>query len=198
MKKGGYRSGRAFDGDGAILEDQIEAKRSAIVGRMKALRRNLEAGDDSELLVWAIPGRLACAHRPLRHHPLYGGSGLPIPGEAKPLILDWVEQIRMEGIASVISLMHDRDLRCYRQIDLGGLTFTAFLEHEGFTVCHLPWEDPAHSRTDPTGKRAKLEQVRQAALEAYDRLPKPVLLQCSAGIDRSAPIAAYLWRNRTT
>jgi hypothetical protein len=26
-------------------------------------------------------------------------------------------------------------------------------------------------------------------------LPKPVLLQCSAGIDRSAPVAAYIWLN---
>ena len=180
------------------MEDQIEAKQAEIVARIKALGRNLGAGHDSELLVWVIPCALACAHRPLRHHPLYGGSGLPIPGEAKPLILDWVEQIRMEGIASVISLMHDRDLRCYQQIDLGGLTFTGFLEHEGFTVCHFPWEDPAHRKTDPAVKRAKLEQVRQAALQAYDRLPKPVLLQCSAGIDRSAPVAAYLWRSRAT
>ncbi|HXJ95203.1 MAG TPA: hypothetical protein VMT20_20365 [Terriglobia bacterium] len=44
----------------------------------------------------------------------------------------------MEGIASVISLMHERDLQSYQQIDWGGLTFTAFLEPEGLTVCHLP------------------------------------------------------------
>ncbi len=100
-----------FAGQGAVLEDQTEAKRSEVVARMKALRRRLEAGDDSEVLAWVIPRALACAHRPLRHHPLYGGSGLPIPREAQPLILDWVEQIRMESIASIISFMHDRDLR---------------------------------------------------------------------------------------
>src|SRR5713226_1945700 len=137
-----------FAGQGAVLEDQTEAKRSEVVARMKALRRRLEAGDDSEVLAWVIPRALACAHRPLRHHPLYGGSGLPIPREAQPLILDWVEQIRMESIASIISFMHDRDLRCYQQIDLGGLTLPAFLEHEGFTVWRLPWEDTAHSKTD--------------------------------------------------
>jgi hypothetical protein len=180
------------------LESQIEAKRIEVVAGMKALQRKLEAGDDSELLAWVIPGALACAHRPLRYHPRYGGSGLPIPGEAKPLILDWVEQIRMEGIASIISLMHDRDLRCYQQIELGGMNLSAFLEHEGFNLCPLPWEDPAHSRTNPAAKRAKLEQIREHALEAYDRLPKPVLLQCSAGIDRSAPVAAYIWKNRAT
>ena len=165
---------------------------------MKALRRKLEAGDDSEVLAWVIPRALACAHRPLRHHPLYGGSGLPIPREAHPLILDWVEQVRMESIASIITFMHDRDLLCYQQIDLGGLTFPAFLEHEGFTVWRLPWEDPAHSKTDPAAKRAKLERIREEALEAYDQLPRPVLLQCSAGIDRSAPVAAYIWNKRAT
>ncbi len=72
----------------------------------------------------------------------------------------------------------------------------AFLQHEGFRLCSLPWEDPAHSKTDPSAKRAKLEQIRRDALEAYDRLPKPVLLQCSAGIDRSAPVAAYVWQKR--
>ncbi|MFQ5913751.1 MAG: hypothetical protein ACE5JS_11260 [Nitrospinota bacterium] len=190
------KKGQTKKASAANLESQIEAKRSEIVARMKELRRKLEAGDDSDLLAWVIPDALACAHRPLRHHPWYGGSGQPIPGDAKQLILDWVEQIRMEGIASIISFMHDRDLRCYQEIDLGGLNLTTFLEHEGFNVCPLPWQDPAHSRTDPAVKRKKLLKVRQDALEAYDRLPKPVLLLCSAGIDRSAPVAAYLWKKR--
>jgi hypothetical protein len=98
---------------------------------------------------------------------------------------------------SIISFMHDRDLRCYQQIDLGGANLTAFLVREGFNVCALPWEDPAHSKTAPSMKQSKREQVCQEALEAYGRLPKPVLLMCSAGIDRSAPVAAFIWRNRS-
>jgi hypothetical protein len=180
------------------LEHPIEAKRSEIVAGMKRLRRRLESGDDTELLLWVIPNALAVAQRPLRHHPRYGGSGLPIPAGAKPLILDWIEQIRLEGVRAIISFMHDRDLRCYRDIDLDGLDLIAFIERRGFRVCRLPWEDPAHSKTDPVAKRAKLEQVRQEALAVYDRLPKPVLLQCSAGIDRSAPVAAYVWQKRPT
>lgn len=43
------------------MEVDIERKRSEIVASMKALRRKLEASDDSELLAWVIPGRLACA-----------------------------------------------------------------------------------------------------------------------------------------
>lgn len=179
-----------------VIDDAFEAKRIEIVRKMKALGDQLESGSDSELLVWVIPKALACAHRPLRHHPRYGGSGQPIPASAKPLVLDWIEQIQMEGIASIISFMHDRDLSCYCEITLDGLNLLEFLERQRFHVAAIPWEDPHHSRTDRAKKRAKLEQCCCAALEAFDRLPKPVLLQCSAGIDRSAPAAAYIWASR--
>jgi hypothetical protein len=163
---------------------------------MKALGDRLESGDDRELLVWVIPNVLACAHRPLRHHPLYGGSGQPIPAAVKPLILDWIEQIRAEGIASVISFMHDQDLPCYNDIDFDGVNLNEFLERYGFCVAAIPWEDPHHKGTDPLTKRKTLERCRVAALEAFDRIPKPVLLQCSAGIDRSAPVGAHIWWKR--
>jgi len=101
---------------------------------MRALGRKLESGDDSEIILWVIPGALACSHRPLRHHPRYGGSGQPIPEDAKQLILDWLERIRLEEIASIISFMHERDLRCYREIDLGGMDVLALAESEGFKV----------------------------------------------------------------
>ena len=179
-----------------FLENEIEIKRSEIADKMRALGRRLESGDDSELLIWIIPRALACAQRPLRHQPRYGGSGQAIPGDSKALILDWVEGIRMEGITSIVTFMHDRDLRCYREIDLGGSDLLGFLGREGFRVCHLPWEDPAHSKTEWAKKRSRLEQVRKEALAAYDQLAKPILLMCSAGIDRSAPVAAYIWKNR--
>jgi hypothetical protein len=134
------------------MENQIEAKRWEVAEQMKMLGRRLESEDDSDLVLWVIPSALACAHRPLRHHPRYGGSGQAIPAEAKPLILEWVEGIRIEGIASIICFMHDRDLGCYRQIDLRGSNILEFLVREGFRVCHLPWVDPAHSRTDPVKK----------------------------------------------
>ena len=36
----------------------------------------------------------------------------------------------------------------------------------------------------------------RAALTAFDSLPKPVPLHCSAGQDRSAPAAAYIFAMR--
>lgn len=172
----------------------MKDKRQEIEAAMKRLGDKLEAGDDLEILHWIIPQALACAHRPLRHHPHYGGSRQLIPSEAETLILDWTEQIRLEGISSIISFMHDRDLQCYSELDLGGLNFIEFLKHEGFRVCYLPWEDPHHVRADSQATREKEEQMQQTTLEIYDRMPKPVLLQCSAGIDRSAPVAAHIWK----
>ena len=164
---------------------------------MKALRKRLEAGDDSELLVWVLPGRLACAQRPLRHHPLYAGSGALIPAQATPLVFEWAEAVRAAGIVSIISFMHDRDRGCYAELALEAEDILQFYEKQGFKVARLPWEDPHHSKADVDTKQKKLEQCRVAALGAFDRLAKPVLLQCSAGIDRSAPAAAYIWQNRS-
>jgi hypothetical protein len=120
-----------------------------------------------------------------------------MPADARESILDWIDRIRLEGITSIISFMHDRDIRCYREIDFGGMDLLGFLDSLGVQVCRLPWEDPAHSKTDQKIKEANLERVRKAALAHYDQLLKPVLVMCSAGIDRSAPVAAFIWKNRS-
>jgi hypothetical protein len=178
-----------------MFERAVEEKRREIDQEMAALGRRLESGDDSELLLWVIPGKLACVHRPLRHHPQYAGSRASIPSAAKSLVLDWVDWLRLEDIASIISFMHDGDLSCYGEIDFDGGTLLEALERHGFQVCRLPWEDPAHSKTDPTLKRTKLLEMRRKALYAFNRLPKPVVLVCSAGRDRSAPAAAYIFES---
>jgi len=173
----------------------VKDKRREIDRGMHALGERLVSGDDSELLLWVIPGMLACVHRPLRHHPHYGGSRAPIPSAAKRLVLDWIDWLRLEDIASVISFMHEGDLGCYREIDFEGGTLLEELERHGFQVCRLPWEDPAHSKTDPTLKETKLLQMCRKALQAFNRLPKPVALVCSAGRDRSAPAAAHIFES---
>jgi len=155
---------------------------------LSQLGKRMEGGDDSELVHWVIVEKLACSPRPLRHHPLYGGSRRNIAPEAAPLVREWALLIQCLGIKSIISLMHARELTYYEKLDLGAHSMIEFYKSQGFEVAHLPWEDPHHSSTSSDQVRTKLLAIRADALEKYDRLRKPVLIQCSAGIDRTAPL----------
>ena len=143
-----------------------------------------------------MPGRLASAQRPLRHHPAYAGSGAVIPAEATPLVFQWATAVRAAGVAGIISCMHDRDRRCYSELSLQASDINEFYENQGFTVARIPWEDPHHSKADANTKRKNLGRYCAEALAAFETLRGPVLLQCSSGIDRSAPVAAYIWQQR--
>lgn len=171
-------------------------KRREIAHAMRTLGRRIEQGDQSELVHWIIPDLLGCAHRPFRYDPLYGGSREPIPTEATAALVEWTELIRCCGIKSIISLMHDGDLACYSKLNLAAPGLIAFLRQQGFVVAHHPYEDPAHKRTNVDEARKNLLAARDHALASYDVLPKPVLIQCSAGEDRSAPVAAFIWAKR--
>jgi len=179
------------------LEEAIDSKSREIKLAMSALGRRIEHGDSSQFLHWVILDRLACAHRPLRHHPRYGGSGNNLDSSATGLVHDWVKEVQRCGIKGIISLMHDRDLRYYTALDLGTADLLGFYEQHGFEVSHIPWEDPHHKKSTLTEKRRMFLRVRQKALAAYDVLPKPVLVQCSAGIDRSSPVAAFIYVSRS-
>jgi len=174
------------------VEYLVEARTERIRSALRQLARRMKAGDDSEILHWVVPDGLACGQRPLRHHALYGGSGKNIEPAAASLVKEWTARLQFLGIRSIISLMHTRDLSYYEGLDLGASTLLDFYKARGLGVAHLPWEDPHHSKTSSAQVRKKLLAVRAEALEAYRRLPKPVLIQCSAGIDRTAPVAAYI------
>lgn len=157
----------------------------------------LQAGDDSNLLLWVIDGQLACAHRACRHHPEFGGSGRDLPETARQAVFQWIQRIRDYGILSIICLMHPKELRHYDAVDLGAPNLIEFYRKEGFQVCHIPWDDPAHRpMLERSTFQQELARVRIQALETFDTLPKPILLHCSAGIDRSAPVAAYIFHER--
>lgn len=179
------------------MESVTKQKASELRDALARLGKRLGTGDDRELLVWVIPEKLACAHRPLRHHPQFGGSGKDLPPEASPEVRKWVDRIKTAGIQSIISLMHPKELRHYAQLDLGAQDLIDFYRKSGFEVRHIPWEDPAH-RPSSAGYsfQEELIRIREEALRAFDDLPKPVLLHCSAGIDRSSPVAAWIWTQR--
>lgn len=60
----------------------------------------------------------------------------------------------------------------------------------GLEVGRVPCPDPRHERVE----KGWLERIKSLAYQAFLELPKPVLLHCSAGIDRSSPVAAHIAR----
>ena len=112
-----------------------------------------------------------------------------MPPEAKPLVVKWVEQVKSLGISSIVSLLEESQHEKYYV--RGGLglhsdgLFGYYLS-QGFEFRHIPmtdYEKPSES---------EMEKI----LEAFDQMPKPVLVHCSAGIDRTSPVAAYIVSRR--
>lgn len=175
------------------MADPHKTKTKELQSRLAALGARLQAGDDSELLVWIILGALACAHRPLRKHPIYGKPQFDLPLEAAPLVLAWIDRIKREGIRSIIVLMGEKELRHYTLASDGASSLLELYERENLSVTRISWEDPAHAAVAQGPSYAEqVERCRSEALAAFDALPKPVLLHCSSGIQRSSPVAAFL------
>lgn len=177
------------------MKQDINEKRLAgeIRARMSDLRNRLASQPESVPFEWIIPDALACSQRPLRDRPEYQDA-TPLPREAGPLVLAWIEAVKAAGIRSIICLMHAKELRYYDNLDSmeGGL-LTAYRK-AGYEVRHLPWPDPFHGKTAQERSRrfALVESIKIQAADAYENLPKPVLIHCSAAIDRSPPVAAYV------
>lgn len=155
-----------------------------IRNELEHIRRQLGQGDESEIWIWVIEGRLACAQRPLRDHPRFHGRS-PLPPEARPLVVSWVDRILQAGFRSVISLLEEAQLDRYYVrggINLHPDGLLGYCRACGLQVESIPCNDYQPPRDDQ----------KCQALKAFRRLSKPVLLHCSAGIDRTPPVAAYL------
>jgi len=172
----------------------IDAELNAIAHTIKTdilhVKKLNECGDYSQVMTWAIEGKLACAARPLRYHHIYKGSGKALPAEARPELDKWIERVKHEGIVSIICFVSEKELSHYSQLLPDRTTLIDYYESVGFQVRHVPWSDPAH--IGYTNFDTEIEEKRLVLLEAYDQLPKPVLVHCSAAIDRSPPVVAYV------
>ncbi len=159
---------------------------------MQALGKKLEKDDQSELVFWIRQKDFGCTVRPLRRHPQYGGSRALLPAETRDLIERWVELLKVEGINSILSLMHEKYLGCYSAFGFESGDLISHLCDAGFEVARCPYEDPHHKSSSKEQKLKTLRSVRTQALASFLALPKPVLIMCSSGIDRSAPVAAFI------
>jgi protein-tyrosine phosphatase len=108
-----------------------------------------------------------------------------------------MERVREAKFQSILCLMHPKEIDHYRALDLGAPDLLEFYRKHGMSVLHIPWDDPAHRSTEERrGFAEELARVQAEALTGFDNLAKPVLLHCSAGIDRSSPVAAYIFQQR--
>ena len=92
----------------------------------------------------------------------------------------WIEFAQALGIVSIICLLADEHLCLYHDEDLLGIYRTA-----GFEVRHIPVTD---HRCPPLDA----DQL-EAVFRAWRDLPKPVLIHCSAGIDRTGAAIAHIF-----
>jgi hypothetical protein len=176
----------------ASFERRVSLTCETIKHDMRELARRLESGDESQLICWIKQNELACTVRPLRRHPLYAYGRLTLPPEARPLVDDWITFVKVENIRSILSLMHDADLACYRLLGFRNENLLDHLMDAGFQIAPCPYEDPHYKKSSHQEKLATLVEVRKRALIAFRKLPAPVLIMCSSGIDRSAPVAAFI------
>jgi protein-tyrosine phosphatase len=126
------------------------------------------------MLRWVIDKQLARGRRP----GYTGEQGLQV---SRTDVDAWVEEVRSFGVKSIICLLADDQLVLYSKLssDLVG-----YYRQAGFSVAHVPAED--HQR--PPLTESHLERI----WEAYQSLPKPVLVHCSAGIDRTGRAVEYI------
>ena len=123
---------------------------------------------------WVIEGLLARSQRP----------GYPVDRPRFDVVREWADAVSGLGTMSVICLMDDQQISRYDGIGGNGEGLLDYYRTLGLEVKHIPAED---YKTPPLSA-TELDAV----WEAFRRLPKPTLVHCSAGRDRSGAAVKHI------
>jgi protein tyrosine phosphatase (PTP) superfamily phosphohydrolase (DUF442 family) len=114
---------------------------------------------------WVLPELLAKSPRP-------GYPGRE--GTSKEVVDEWIENVRAMGVRSIICFLSDHQLAFYSDLPSG---LIQYYRDAGFDVAHIPEDD---YKSPPLSE----EGVREA-VASFERLQKPALVHCSAGLART-------------
>ena len=120
---------------------------------------------------WVIKDQLARSPRP-------GFPSHDVPPED---VDEWIQEAIDLGIKSIIVILHETQLTLYPRVEEG---LISRYEQAGIHVRHFPILD---YKTPPIN-----EEDLPPIFDAFNESSKPVLIHCSAGVDRTGQAIEYI------